>query len=265
MFPSTNYQYQVPINSERLTAILPMYHLSKTNLQVYAVLRVVVALWLTGVIVAGFLREIPQIQILEQTARNLYFHVPMWFTLMVASLVSAWHSFQVLRHAGRPEAALFVRDIRALQAARAGITFGLLGLVTGIWWSRFTWYVDADLWWNFDPKQSLVVIQLMIFGAYFLLRTAMDDPARRARIAAVYNLFAFATMPFLLYVIPRQMDSLHPGGEGSPAFSQTDLAPVMRPVFYAAVLGFIGLFWLLYTQRVRMALLKHRLEGEGEL
>lgn len=240
-------------------------YLSPTNLRVYRVMRLLVAVWLTGVILAGFLREIPQMKILEQTARNLYFHVPMWFTLMVASLVSAWHSFHVLRLTSRSENLLVLRDIRALQAARVGITFGLLGLVTGIWWSRFTWYVDANIWWNFDPKQSLVMLQLMIFGAYFLLRTAVDDPARRARMAAVYNLFSFATMPFLLYVIPRQLESLHPGGEGSPAFSQTDLAPAMRPIFYAAVLGFIGLFWVLYTQRVRLALLKHRLEGDAEL
>src|SRR5690606_10542760 len=99
----------------------------------------------------------------------------------------------------------------------------------------------------------------MIYGAYFVLRSSIEDERKRGRIAAVYNLFAVVTMPFLLYVLPRQMDSLHPGAEGSPAFSETDLAPVMRLVFYPAVLGFIALSWWVYTHRVRLRLGERRL------
>ncbi|GIV58875.1 MAG: heme exporter protein C [Rhodothermaceae bacterium] len=228
------------------------------NVKRYRLVRNGVALWLTGVIVAGFVRDIPRLEILEHTARNLYFHVPMWFTMMAGMFVSAYHSLQVLR-TGDP-----LRDIRALQAARVGFAFGLLGLITGIVWARFTWYVGTNIWWNFDPRQTMAAVQLLIYGAYFVLRTAIDEPGRRARVAAVYNLFAASTVPFLLYIVPRQMHSLHPGAEGSPAFSETDLAPAMRPVFYAAVIGFLGLYWVLYTQRVRLAALKHRLQGDPE-
>ncbi len=224
----------------------------------YRLVRNAVLAWLTAVIIAGFALDIPRINILEHTARNLYFHVPMWFALMSAALVSAYHSARLLQ-TGDP-----LRDIRALQAARVGFLFGLLGLVTGIWWSRFTWYQGQGIWWNFDPRQTMVAVQLLIYGAYFTLRSTIDEPHKRARIAAVYNLFAAATLPFLLYVIPRQMDSLHPGAEGNPAFSEIT-APIMRLVFYPAVIGFIGLFWVLYTQRVRLALVKHRLDGDSEL
>jgi len=71
-------------------------------------------------------------------------------------------------------------------------------------------------------------------------------------------------VPFFLYVIPRQMQSLHPGAEGNPAFSEIT-APIMRLVFYPAIIGFIGLFWVLYTQRVRIAWLKLRLTRDPEL
>ena len=219
------------------------------NLRRYHIVRNVVFVWMTVVIAGGFLLQIPRINILEHTARNLYFHVPMWFTLMAATLVSAYHS---LRFLGSSD---LVRDIRAEEAARLGIVFGLLGLTTGMVWARFTWYVGTDLWWNFDPKQSMAAVQLLIYGGYFVLRSSVDDPEKRARIAAVYNLFAFTTVPFLLYVLPRQMESLHPGAEGNPAFSQIT-HPIMRVVFYPSVIGFIGLFWVLYTQRVRLALLK---------
>lgn len=212
----------------------------------YRLIRNVVVGWLTVVILAGFLLDIPKIKILEHTARNLYFHVPMWFTMMAAFFVSAYHSFRYLQSGDR------IRDIRALQAARVGAVFGVLGLLTGIVWARFTWYVGTNIWWNFDPKQTMAAVQLLIYGAYFTLRSAMDEPEKRGRVAAVYNLFAAATVPFLLYVLPRQMDSLHPGAEGNPAFSEIT-HPTMRLVFYPAIIGFIGLFWVLYTQRVRLS------------
>lgn len=228
------------------------------NLSRYRLVRSIVFVWLTVVLFAGFLLNIPRISILEHTARNLYFHVPMWFTMMGAVGVSAWHSVSVLRTGSR------IADIRALQAARVGAWFGALGLLTGIIWSRYTWYVGTDVWWNFDPRQTMATLQLLIYGAYFVLRSALDEPEKRARLSAAFNLLAFSTVPFLLYVLPRQMASLHPGADGNPAFSQIT-APVMRLVFYPAIAGFIGLFWVLYTQRVRISWIKYRATGNAEL
>jgi len=224
----------------------------------YRVFTVVIAAWLTAVIVAGLVLEIPRLNILEETARNLYFHVPMWFTLMGGMFVSAYHSARVLG-SGR-----LVHDVRAEQAALVAMAFGLLGLVTGMVWARFTWYVGTGKWWNFDPKQSMAAVLLLIYGAYFVLRSSIEEPKKRARIAAVYNLFAVVTVPFLLYILPRQTQSLHPGSEGNPAFSQTDLAPEMRIIFYPAVLGFLALFWWIYTQRVRTTVIERTLDGSLE-
>ncbi len=233
------------------------------DLRRYRLIRNGVFVWLTLVVLGafsfgGYLLNIPKISILEHTARNLYFHVPMWFTMMAATGVSAYHSFRVLQTGDA------VRDIRARAAAMMAVVFGLLGLVTGIVWARFTWYINADIWWNFDPKQSMAAVQVLIYGAYFVLRSGIEDERKQARIAAVYNLFAFVTVPFLLYVLPRQLESLHPGAEGNPAFSDIT-HPLMRVVFYPAVIGFIGLFWVLYTQRVRLALLKRRVDHDDDL
>lgn len=224
------------------------------NLPRYRLIRTVVFVWMTLVLLGAFLLQIPRINILEHTARNLYFHVPMWFTMMAATFVSAYHSLQYLR-TDQP-----IRDVRARAAAVLAVTFGILGLVTGSVWAHYTWYQGTGLWWNFDPKQSMAAVQVLIYGAYFVLRSAIDDPDKRGRIAAVYNLFAIVTVPFLLYVLPRQMESLHPGAEGNPAFSDIT-HPIMRLVFYPAVIGFIGLFWVLYTQRVRTALLQRHVDG----
>lgn len=227
------------------------------NRSLYRTVRSIVLVALTGVAIAGFLIHIPRIQILEHTARNLFFHVPMWFTLMAAVLVSAYHSFRYLQNGN------LARDVRAREAALVGLVFGVLGLVTGMVWARFTWYQGTNIWWNFDPKQSMAAVQLLIYGAYFVLRSAIDTPEQRGRIAAVYNLFALVTVPFLLYVLPRQMPSLHPGADGNPAFSDFT-APEMRWVLYPAFIAFVGLFWVLYTQRVRAGLLKLRVRGDVE-
>ena len=136
------------------------------NLKRYLLVRNLVIVWVTCVLLAAFLLNIPKINILEHTARNLYFHVPMWFTMMAAVFVSAYHSFKVLKTGD------LVEDIRALQAARVGAFFGVLGLLTGIVWSKFTWYVGTDIWWNMDPRQYMVSLQLLIYGAYFVLRSA---------------------------------------------------------------------------------------------
>lgn len=224
----------------------------------YKRIRTIVVVWITLVICAAFLFNIPKINILEHTARNLYFHVPMWFTMMAGLFVSAFHSYKVLQKGE------IISDIRAMQAARVGAWFGVLGLVTGIIWAKFTWYVGTDVWWNFDPRQTMAALQLLIYGAYFVLRSALEDPDKRAKIAAVYNLFAAVTIPFLLYVIPRQMMSLHPGADGNPAFSEIT-HPTMRLIFYPAIIGFIGLFWVLYTQRVRVSWIKYRLTRDPEL
>ncbi len=211
----------------------------------YGIFTIFVATWLTVVICFGILGKISNLPILEHTARNLYFHVPMWFTLMLGWFVAAFHSLRYLMTRKR------MHDVRAEQAALVATVFGVLGITTGIVWSRFTWYTGTNIWWNGDPRQVMVAVQLLISGAYFVLRGALEEDRLRARLAAAYALFATATMPFLTYVLPRRMESLHPGAEGNPAFSQMDIAPEMRWIFYASAIGFLMLGWWIYTLRVR--------------
>jgi heme exporter protein C len=222
--------------------------------------RIAIAIWMTAVIIGAFLLPIPRINILEHTARHLYFHVPMWFAMMAAFFLSAFYSIRVLSKNRQ------IDDIRASQAAMVGMFFGIFGVATGIVWSRFTWYTGSGRWWNNDPKQVMAVVQILIYAAYFVLRSSFDEPERRGKVAAVYNLFSAASIPFLLFVVPRQMQSLHPGAEGNPAFDEIT-HPLMRAVFYPAVIGFIAIFWWMYTQRVRLERLRVVVEGdlwEGE-
>jgi heme exporter protein C len=203
---------------------------------------------MTLVILVGFSLRIPQIDVLEESARNLFLHVPMWFTMFVCFLTSFIYSVGYLNNAD------IKRDFKAESATQAGILFGLLGLLTGSVWARFTW----GAWWTFaEPRMNLAALGLMLFVAYFILRQAFDDPVKRARISAVYNVFATTTVPFLFYVIPRQMNSLHPGAEGNPAFSEVT-AVELRVIFYPAIIAFIGLaFWIIDILNRQKALQAH--------
>ena len=220
----------------------------------YRVLGVVVAVWVSVVAALGVMGPVSNLPILEHTARNLYFHVPMWFVLYAGALVGAWHAGRYLA-TGRT-----VHDVRSESAWVVSTVAGVVALVTGVVWARFTWYQGTGLWWSPEPRQNMVAVQLLISGAYFVLRGSLDRPRQRARLSAVYALFATATMPFLTYVLPRQMASLHPGAEGNPAFSEMDIAPQMRWVFYAAAVGFLLLGWWLYTLRVRSRVAEIRAE-----
>ncbi|MEL6614360.1 MAG: cytochrome c biogenesis protein CcsA [Bacteroidota bacterium] len=221
----------------------------------YRVFGVVVTIWIAVVLVLAILGGVSNLPILEHTARNLYFHVPMWFVLYAASVVGAWHSWRYLRTQKR------IHDVRAEQAWVVATAAGLIALVTGIVWARFTWYQGTNLWWTPEPRQNLVAVQLLITGAYFVLRGSVQEPRLRGRLAAVYALFATALLPYLTYVLPRQMQSLHPGAEGNPAFSEMDIAPDMRWVFYAASVGFLLLGWWIYTLRVRSVAADLRLQA----
>lgn len=198
--------------------------------------KYIVAVWMTLVIVLGFSIEIPQIDILEQTARNLFLHVPMWFTMMVAFAMAFYYSVRYLNDEH------IKWDRKAETATAVGLVFGICGLLTGSLWARFTW----GTWWTFaEPRMNLSALAMLIFVAYFILRSAFVDEEKKAKISAVYNIFGVTTIPFLLYIIPRQLPSLHPGAEGNPAFSEIT-APELRLIFYPAVIGFIGIaIWLM--------------------
>jgi heme exporter protein C len=203
---------------------------------------------------AGFLGSVPVKPILNETIRNLYFHVAMWFVMMILFIVSVIYSIRYLRH-GRPSDDLF-----ATEYARTGIVFGVLGLFTGSIWARYTW---GDFWSN-DPKQLGAAIALLIYLAYFVLRNSLTDLDKSARISAVYNVFAFAMLFPTIWIIPRMVESLHPGGMGNPAFNTKDIDSRMRVIFYfGAIPGWALLAVWIATLRIRLQLykLKHELHG----
>lgn len=212
-------------------------------------LKVVTIILLLYTIVAGFLFDVPRLNIVNETIRALYFHVPMWFGMVVLFLISTIHSVQYLRNPS------FERDAYAVEFANTGLLLGLLGIFTGMIWANYTWGSP----WHGDPKQNGAAISLLVYLAYFVLRGSVENEDQRARLSAVYNIFAFAAMIPLIFVIPRMTSSMHPGSGGNPGFNMYDLDSKMRMVFYPAVAGWILLGVWIATLRIRVCLINEKL------
>jgi heme exporter protein C len=214
--------------------------------------KILAALLLFYTIAAGLLLEVPRLAILNETIRVLHFHVPMWFGMLGLLLLSVVYSTLYLRGG----------DIRydryAVELANAGLAFGILGILTGMFWAYYTW---GDYWSN-DPKQNASAIGLLIYLAYFVLRGSFEDDHQRARISSVYNIFAFAALVPLLFILPRLTHSLHPGSGGNPGFNAYDLDSKLRMVFYPAVIGWFLLGLWFATLRVRLRLVQDKFENQ---
>jgi heme exporter protein C len=196
--------------------------------------KILGAILILYVSVAGLIGNVPRLAILNETIRNVYFHVPLWFAMMTLMTISMVKSFQYLRK-GNIEL-----DQSAYAYAHVAFLFGILGFLTGATWGNYTWGSPLPI----DPKLIAVEIGMLIYAAYFILRGSFDDEQKKARLSAVYNIFAYAAFMPLVWILPRITASLHPGNGGNPAFGQYDMDNEMRMVFYPAVIGWtlIGLW-----------------------
>ena len=197
--------------------------------------------------IAGLLLDVPKLDILNETIRNLYFHVPMWFTMIVLFSISIFYSVKSLISKNEMD------DIRAVESINVGIIFGILGITTGAFWAKYTW----GEFWSSDPKQNFAAIALLLYFAYLILRNSIDEDQKRAKISSIYNIFAFPMMIVLLFVLPRLQSSLHPGNGGNPGFNSYDLDSRMRIIFYPACLGWIIIGYWIYNIRIRMRSLEN--------
>lgn len=207
---------------------------------------------------AGLLLDVPRLPALQETIRNLYFHVCMWFGMMILFTVSVVQAIRYLR------TNKLKYDIYSRQYASVGIVFGLLGYATGAIWMSYTWAdPNNPAAASFssiarEPKLIGAAIALLIYFAYLILRDSIPDIDKKARVSAVYNIFAFAMLFPSIWIVPRLLPSLHPGREGNPALDTNDIDARMRVVFYPAVIGWTLLGVWITTIKIRLNLLKEQ-------
>ncbi|HXM75233.1 MAG TPA: cytochrome c biogenesis protein CcsA [Thermoanaerobaculia bacterium] len=190
---------------------------------------------MAAMVAAAFLWPKPAAGFLGESSRIVFFHVPCAWTASLAFLVAAGYSAAFLARGN------IWHDEIAAAAVRLGVLFAVLALITGSLFAKIMW----GAYWNWDPRESSFLLLLFLYGAYLFLRAAVDDPVRRARIAAAYALFAAVLMPFLVFVAPRVTQSLHPQTVINPEGKILMDTPT-RTVFFAGLAGFTGVFlWML--------------------
>ncbi|MCD8740040.1 cytochrome c biogenesis protein [Mucilaginibacter roseus] len=209
--------------------------------------KVLAVLLVLTTIIAGFLIQVPRLPIVHETIRNTFFHVPMWMAMFIVFIISVVYSIKYLRSADPKH------DLIAVECVNVGVFFFVLGLITGMIWARNTW----GEYWSNDPKQNSAAIAFLLYCAYLVLRNAIDEEQKRARISAIYNIFAFPVMIVLIMVLPRMTDSLHPGNGGNPAFSKITDNNV-RMILYVGFIAWSLMAVWIATLRYRIRLIEYK-------
>lgn len=195
--------------------------------------------------------EFPLIVGLEQNAKIIFFHVPTAWLTVIAFLLSTIFSVKYLRKKNLDH------DAKSYAAAQLGMMFCILATVTGSVWSKFAW----GSFWSWDPRQTSIFALLLIYGAWFALRSAIESEDKRATLSAVYSVIAFLTVPFFIFIMPRIMTGLHPGSA-----DDTNAGPIvnfkmnssMLLIFFLSMIGFTILFFWMWQLGYKSLILKEK-------
>jgi heme exporter protein C len=220
--------------------------MEKLNMKILKILCVIL---LAYTVSAGIIFDVPKLPILNETIRVLYFHVPMWFTMIFLLFLSSINAYKFITSGD------LSYDLKSYNYANVGVFFGVLGIISGMIWAKYTW----GTYWTNDPKLNGSAVGLLIYFSYFVLRSSVDDESKKGKISSVYNILAFSMLIPLIFILPRLTDSLHPGNGGNPGFNVYDLNSQLRIVFYPAVIGFILLGIWIADLRLRVLKLKNKL------
>jgi heme exporter protein C len=214
--------------------------------------RSLLFVWITVTLLVAFLKA-PLVPVLEETTRVLYFHIPCAWLTVVALGWSMIHSILYLVRR-KP-----VHDDHAAAAAELGLLFCVCATVSGALWAKAMW----GAYWNWDPRETSIFFILLIYSSYLALRGSIQGEEKRARLSAIYSIVAFVAVPYLVFIVPRMFESLHP----DPILNnrgKVDMDPLIQWCFFSMLIGFTGLFAWLQSLRVRVTRLERsRLLARG--
>ena len=178
---------------------------------------------------------VPPAEGLGNYVRIAFFHIPTAWVAVVAFFGAAYWGARYLKTREMHY------DAKSARSAILGLIFTLMATVSGAVFSKLTW----GAYWNWDPRQTTIFVLLLIYAAYVTLRMTMRDERARASSSAVYALFSFIAVPFLVFILPRMFFSLHP----SPVLNETgriDMDAVMLGTLVLALIDMTLIYiWLM--------------------
>ncbi|MCS7287026.1 MAG: cytochrome c biogenesis protein CcsA [Anaerolineae bacterium] len=178
--------------------------------------------------------------------RIFYFHVPSAWVGFFAFFVTFLGGILYL----------WKRDLKwdrlALSSAEIGIAFMSIAIITGSIWARPVW----NTWWTWDPRLTLSAVVWVIYVAYIMLRAMVEDPHRRARLASVFGIAGFASVPLDFFAI-RWWRTIHPVIFSSEGFA---LTPKMLWTLLFCLAAFTLLYFVILFQRLALESLRAEVE-----
>ena len=187
-----------------------------------------------SVVVNG--QTVSNVQLFSQ--KIFYFHVPVAVASFGFIIVAAVYGVLLL---ARKRSAY---DMRSRTCMEVGLVFILATMVSGDLWTRFEWGV----WWVWEPRLTTYFILMLLVIAYFVLRTAVDDPEKKARFAAVFSIIAAVDAPISFMITRLIPSSVH------PVVFRTDsgLPPDMLIPFLCGLFGMCLVGFGIYRLRLRV-------------
>lgn len=182
-----------------------------------------------------------------------YFHVPAFWASFLAFFITFLAGILYLAKKEKKY------DILGYSSAELGLVFGSVGMFFGIMWNRPAWGV----WWTWDPRLVTALILLLLFAAYFVLRSMVADEDRRARYAAVFGIIAFLDVPVTWYSTRLIQNVLHP-----VVFTIKGMMiePMMLLFLLLAVFGMTALYASLLLIKISTENIREQIEQiKGEL
>jgi len=141
-----------------------------------------------------------------------YFHVAIAIASLVAFAVACVAGIRYLRD--RQER----HDDVGVVSVGLGLLFSVLVLLTGSIWAKASW----GTWWVWgDPRLVTFLIVILLYAAYFVLRSSAEGERQR-RYSAIFAIAGFASVPLSFYSVRVAQSFVHPvvftqGGANMPS------------------------------------------------
>jgi heme exporter protein C len=182
--------------------------------------------------------------------RIMFFHVPAGISFMLCSFVAMVAS--VIYLARKNSAA----DAMAASVTEIALLFGAVNLATGMVWARIIWGV----WWAWDARLTFMLISMLMYSGYMMLRQAIEEPAHRARISAVLSILTFPAV-VITYKAIDWWRTQHPGPVLSVRTGGGRMDPAMESVLYLNLLAVLLFAAVLMLIRMRQEEMRRELDG----
>lgn len=194
----------------------------------------------------------PAEQILGDSSRILYYHVPLAWVSVLAYIISGFYSVMFLVS---KKDKYIDSDVKSHISATLGTFFTILTIITGSLWAKLSW----GSYWNWDPRETTIMVLLLIYIAYMSLHAMLENNENRGRICASYLLIASATVPFFIFIIPRLYGTLHPNAMFINREANIHLDSKMRVTILFTITSFTLLFIYLFDLINRIKIIEDRI------